>query len=86
MCDFTLGSTWTVTFVDSPYNYDPDLSLLLSLCVFLQNLSMDELMEWKHFPGPLDDDFPDPNLAAASQYITYVFQNITNNSINVTSP
>ncbi|XP_072023866.1 DNA repair and recombination protein RAD54B-like [Amphiura filiformis] len=43
-----------------------------------KNLCMDELMEWRHYAGPLDEDYQDAYLASAREFITYIFQNITN--------
>ncbi|XP_038053766.1 DNA repair and recombination protein RAD54B-like [Patiria miniata] len=44
----------------------------------LKNLSMNQLMEWKHFPGPLSSVFEDGHLLPAGSLITFVFQNKTN--------
>ncbi|XP_078253309.1 DNA repair and recombination protein RAD54B isoform X2 [Rhinoraja longicauda] len=40
------------------------------------NLSMSELMQWKHYSGEIQD-FPDPYLERAKENITFMFQNTT---------
>ncbi|XP_022085624.1 DNA repair and recombination protein RAD54B-like [Acanthaster planci] len=43
-----------------------------------KNLSMNQLMEWKHFSGPLSSTFEDDHLLRAGSQITFAFQNKTN--------
>ncbi|XP_033628194.1 DNA repair and recombination protein RAD54B-like isoform X1 [Asterias rubens] len=43
-----------------------------------RNLAMNQLMEWKHFLGPLNENYQDEHIASAGTQITFVFQNETN--------